>query len=264
MRRDIFAPGDSVLLLGEGNFSFSVGLLNIGLELKLTATCYESILTEKQITNCEILRSHGVRVLSGIDATKIHECEPLMGKRFNKIIFNFPHTGGKMKINKNRELLCLFFGSASNLLALPGGNIVVSLCSGQGADYLGKRIWSDSWQVVDMAGHANLLLIECSLFDWSLFPAYSNVGYRNLEKGFHSEDAVVHRFSLVKNSLSFLVEGVVDFYLKGKVDDPALHPLFIRLLNQGILNNNSSPTFFCFRPPYKRNEPEIKLQSFDR
>lgn len=59
MRSDIFFSGDSVLLLGEGNFSFSVGLLNLGKEIQITATCYESVLTDSQIENTEILKSRG-------------------------------------------------------------------------------------------------------------------------------------------------------------------------------------------------------------
>lgn len=59
MRSDIFFSGDSVLLLGEGNFSFSVGLLNLRKEIQITATCYESVLTDSQIENTEILKSRG-------------------------------------------------------------------------------------------------------------------------------------------------------------------------------------------------------------
>lgn len=59
MRPDIFSKDDSVLLLGEGNFSFSLGLLNLGLQLKLTSTCFESVLTENQNVSSQILKSHG-------------------------------------------------------------------------------------------------------------------------------------------------------------------------------------------------------------
>jgi GTP-binding protein len=58
-----------------------------------------------------------VHVLSGIDATKLTSYEDLAIKQnVTCIIFNFPHVGGKMKINENRKLLKDFFTSANNLL----------------------------------------------------------------------------------------------------------------------------------------------------
>lgn len=162
-----------------------------------------------------------------------------------------------MKINRNRELLRDFFISASNLLSDPSGSIIISLCSGQGADFFGKRTWTDSWQVVDMAGHANLLLVECSPFQWSSYPLYSNVGYRSLEKGFHTEDAMVHTFIVVKKSLGCHLENVISFYQNGTTVPVVSRPLFARKLKQNILENKSSPAYFVLENLQKY----AKLQS---
>lgn len=41
MRLELFSKGDIVLLLGEGNFSFAVSLLNHKLPIDIVATCIE-------------------------------------------------------------------------------------------------------------------------------------------------------------------------------------------------------------------------------
>lgn len=42
MHPDTFLVGDNVLLVGEGNFSFSVGLVNWNLPITITASCLGS------------------------------------------------------------------------------------------------------------------------------------------------------------------------------------------------------------------------------
>jgi hypothetical protein len=39
MHPDMFLVGDSVLLIGEGNFSFAVGLVDWNLPITITASC---------------------------------------------------------------------------------------------------------------------------------------------------------------------------------------------------------------------------------
>lgn len=195
----------------------------------------------------KIIVVSGACVLTNIDATKVHENALLMNKKFDKIIFNFPHIGGKMKIHLNRKLLKDFFISASHLMKKTGGCIIVSLCSGQGADFENKRTWADSWQVVDMAGHANLLLVECSRFQWEHHPTYSNVGYRSLEKGFHTENALVHKFCFVETSLHQQAENVLNYYNQSVSSNDNLRPLFIRKMKRDILNDSRSPTSFVIK-----------------
>lgn len=100
-----FAPTDKILLIGEGNFSFAYALaVNPPVQLQhlppqnITATahdieeeCFAKYADAKE--KIDALRSKGVNVIFGVDATKLEKVPQLKGKRWNKIVWNFPHAG---------------------------------------------------------------------------------------------------------------------------------------------------------------------------
>lgn len=60
MQISAFNKNDSVLLVGEGNFSFAVALLQYNLDIRLIATCYESNVSQDAVKkNIEYLRNNG-------------------------------------------------------------------------------------------------------------------------------------------------------------------------------------------------------------
>lgn len=60
MKISIFNKDDFVLLVGEGNFSFSVALLRHNLNIKLIATCYESSVSQETAKeNIKYLQNNG-------------------------------------------------------------------------------------------------------------------------------------------------------------------------------------------------------------
>lgn len=100
-----FAPTDKILLVGEGNFSFAYALaVNPPSQLlhlppqNITATAYD---TEEECLakyadaqeKIDALRSKGINLLFGVDATKLEKVSQLKGKRWDKVVWNFPHTG---------------------------------------------------------------------------------------------------------------------------------------------------------------------------
>lgn len=100
-----FTTTNRILLVGEGNFSFTAALvvdpppaLQYLPASNITATAYDSEeecyskYPESQNIVSQ-LREKGVGVVFGVDATKLEKCGPLKGQKYDKIVWNFPHAG---------------------------------------------------------------------------------------------------------------------------------------------------------------------------
>ncbi|KAL3673850.1 hypothetical protein V7S43_001538 [Phytophthora oleae] len=214
--------GSRVLVVGDGNFSYSRAFLRansarIGSsELHVTVT---SLDTENQLMEMypksrdilDELRNGGVHVRHGVNATKLEnysfgDGEGSASVSFDRIVFNFPHyaaDGGvgnkhkRNKIHRHRQLLTDFFASASQVLA-SGGQIWVTLCAGQGGTKLERktRAAGDTWQIVHCAAAAGLVLQDAHFcpVDALADLGYYSVGYQSREKAFWTEDGITHVF----------------------------------------------------------------------
>ena len=113
-----FSATDRVLLVGEGDFSFSNSLLSAHGCIKLIATSYDevSVLRSKYpqaASNIAALETEeNCMVRFGVDATKLGKPGTAVGggggkevKKggFDKVVFNFPHVGGLTK-DRNRQV----------------------------------------------------------------------------------------------------------------------------------------------------------------
>lgn len=100
-----FKLSDKILLVGEGNFSFTRALVHNSPEalrnlppVSVTATAHD---TEKECyekypdaeATVAFLREKGVEVLFDIDATHLEKYASLKKRKFDRIAFNFPHAG---------------------------------------------------------------------------------------------------------------------------------------------------------------------------
>ena len=190
----------SVLFLAEGNFSFSVSLMSSPYwkELKdsisVYSTCYEDEFVSEfaQENAAKLASCSGVQVLTGVDATDLQNTSELASVRFDLVFFMFPHIGGKMKIQRNRDLVRRFavnLGPSLNHGAL----VVVGLAGGQGGTPLDtvQRKEPDHWQVVKTMAHGCFELISALQFrDMAqTLPDYLSHGYRGWSQGFHTEKA---------------------------------------------------------------------------
>ncbi|KIM31746.1 hypothetical protein M408DRAFT_64408 [Serendipita vermifera MAFF 305830] len=133
-----YSPLDTVLLVGEGDFSFANSLVSAhNLPPKnITATSYDSEATcyEKYPwcqRTVDQLKQQGMKILFNVDAKKLGSIKDIKSKQFTKIAFNFPHTGKGItdqdrNILSNQELLVDFFKSTASLLTVGSSNVVAS------------------------------------------------------------------------------------------------------------------------------------------
>ncbi|OLQ04295.1 Ferredoxin-fold anticodon-binding domain-containing protein 1 [Symbiodinium microadriaticum] len=208
---DSSARREKVLVVGDGDLSFSAALSTSGVDLRLTATTLESredLLRRyaRSREHIDALEEAGAIVLHAVDATCLQQ--HLRGKTelsFDRIIFNFPYqaTGG---IKGLRRLLGAFLGDAAGLLAADGV-IEVALCAGQGgtaADGPRLRGWAGSWRVPLLAARAGLALAGVDAW---MPPRSHRFHYAPLRepgnkdaaggaggKAFPTEGALLHRF----------------------------------------------------------------------
>jgi 25S rRNA (uracil2634-N3)-methyltransferase len=175
-----FLPEHNILLLGEGDFSFSACLAAHHSCASLTCTTFLSAPDLGQThpsstAHLATLAAHSATILYSIDATRLAlpgtpSGAVLRSRPWDRIIFNFPHTGGLTKdvnrqVRANQELLAKFLGRAKELLA-PGGQVVVTLFEGMPYEL---------WGVRNLARHVGLRCGRSFRFDWSVYEGYGHV-----------------------------------------------------------------------------------------
>lgn len=121
---------DTVLLLGEANFSFALALVKgrghaghlvCATSYDSEAQCYDKYPDGRE--NVAALRDAGARVVFGVDAGALEKSKAIgKGRRWSRIVFNFPHCGSGMtdqdrNIRENQVLLLRTLRSAAAVLS---------------------------------------------------------------------------------------------------------------------------------------------------
>ncbi|XP_072968523.1 uncharacterized protein [Typha angustifolia] len=165
-----------ILLVGEGDFSFSLSLADaFGSASNIVATSldpHDVVVAKyaKAESNMENLKKMGAMILHGIDATKMKLHSDLTARKFDRIVFNFPHAGFKGKedsmrmINLHRPLVRGFFKNASRMLRTDGE---IHISHKTGGPFC-------KWNLEELALKNSLVLSECANFEIKEYPGYAN------------------------------------------------------------------------------------------
>lgn len=126
-----FRPTDRILLVGEGDFSFALALVrhpsvaivpeNVVASTFDTEDALAAKYPDSAPANLQELRAKGVTVLCGVDATKLAACKALRGRRFDRVVWNFPHVGKGIadqdrNVRENQATLLSFLAAVPALL----------------------------------------------------------------------------------------------------------------------------------------------------
>ncbi|CAL5202399.1 unnamed protein product [Lathyrus oleraceus] len=171
-----YCSDHQILLVGDGDFSFSLSLAKaFGSASNIVASSLDSYaeVTKKYKnakSNLEELQKLGAYLLHGVDATKMKHHPDLKIRRFDRIIFNFPHAGfhrkedNLMMIKMHMDLVFGFFKNASHMLRINGEVHVNHKTTPP----------FDTWNIEKLAEQSFLMMIECADFKQEAYPGYNN------------------------------------------------------------------------------------------
>lgn len=209
-----FGPYDHILLVGEGDFSFTHSLVSDHGCANVTATSLDSAAdvlskypTFERTRDALTSLTPPVPLHHSIDATKLSSYKQLKCARdeddsdavsgWDTIAFLFPHVGGlstdvHRQVRANQALLVSFFKSCletstakQRLRVLEAQANGANLVQRRAQDFLrmGGRILValfegepyGLWNVRDLARHAGLRVVESYGFEWEAYPGYAHV-----------------------------------------------------------------------------------------
>ncbi|KAF3938637.1 hypothetical protein ABW19_dt0203814 [Dactylella cylindrospora] len=219
-----FEPTDDILLVGEGDFSFTHSIItssHIASSTTLTTSTNESeSVTYEKYPQTEAIIAEikssaqeeesedgqdedtweegdgdgghrgkrskpGHKVFFNVDVTKKYP-KGIRNRRFDAVIFNFPHTGGltsdfDRQIRANQELLLSFLTNTKPILK-PTGTIVITLFDG---------LPYSRWNLRELAKSIGLQSRRSFKFDVGLYPGYKHartIGNRDREGDWKGEE----------------------------------------------------------------------------
>ncbi|EXC15617.1 hypothetical protein L484_006881 [Morus notabilis] len=202
MRIEHYSSSQEILLVGEGDFSFSACLATaFGSAVNMVATSLDSEETLlRKYGSCEEhlvdLKKRGCLVLHEVDVHDMNRHRKLKSLKFDVIIFNFPHAGhvswlcetDGILIERHKNLLRAFFGSASGMVKEDGE---VHVTHRDDYPY-------NLWEVEKQAQRAGFVLKEKVEFVKQNYPGYHHKrgGFIEGNKKFPLEDPFTFKFYL--------------------------------------------------------------------
>ncbi|KAL5153135.1 Uncharacterized protein HKD37_19G052740 [Glycine soja] len=171
-----YRSSDEILLVGEGDFSFSLCLARaFGTAKNMVATSLDSRASLRNkygsalgnLTELEVL---GCTIVHRVDVHTMLERPHLIDRHFDYIIFNFPHAGfiaresDDYQIQLHKDLVSGFLYNAKYMLN-KGGEIHIT--------HKTTHPFS-KWNIKKLAKRQGLVLVEEAEFYPHLYPGYKN------------------------------------------------------------------------------------------
>lgn len=164
---------NSILLVGEGDFSFALAFTNRFSHATVLATSLDSVeevASKYPLANETLskLADNGVEIMHQIDATKLSKYKPIKALPSPlTVVFNFPHLGNSISdqdrnIRQHQELVMQFFNQCSEIGAK---EVVMTLFCGEPYD---------SWQFKQFAKQAGYTINRSTVFNWAEWPPYAH------------------------------------------------------------------------------------------
>ncbi|KAG7595309.1 BolA-like superfamily [Arabidopsis thaliana x Arabidopsis arenosa] len=201
-----YSSKHQILLVGEGDFSFSCSLatcfgsasniyassldsydykpVNKGYSFMFDflSCCISFMVIEaddvvrkykKARSNLETLKRLGAFLLHGVDATKLLLHPDLHYRRFDRVIFNFPHTGFHGKESDPCQIHCCNFGNfLKDLLHV----LCLHMVRADGEVHVSHKNKAPfcHWNLEELASRCFLVLIQRVAFEKRNYPGYEN------------------------------------------------------------------------------------------
>ncbi|XP_030491809.2 uncharacterized protein At4g26485 [Cannabis sativa] len=204
--RKHYSSVQKILLVGDGDFSFSLSLARaFGSARNMVATSLDSLEKIKKnysdgIRNIMELEERGCVVLHGVDGKHMSDHFFLKTQRFDRIIYNFPHVGFHFpeenccQIQMNKTLVKEFMKNAKALLRKENGEIHIS--HKEGDPY-------EKWNLVKKAEKIGLHLHDTVPFYKNDYPGYQNKRAHgsSADAPFQLGQANTYKFRLITHPL---------------------------------------------------------------
>ncbi|XP_019436702.1 PREDICTED: uncharacterized protein At4g26485-like [Lupinus angustifolius] len=171
-----YTSSHTILLVGEGDFSFALCLAKkFGNARNMVATSRNSRDSLEDMYSgisgkLSELESLGCTVLHGVDVHTMAHHPILQSKDFDRIVFNFPHSGfidsenDRRQIKRHKKLVRGFFRNAKHILGY------------KGQIHITHRTFYpySEWEIEEIAELENLILVKEEDFKFSCYPGYIN------------------------------------------------------------------------------------------
>ncbi|KAL8469592.1 hypothetical protein ACS0TY_032439 [Phlomoides rotata] len=205
-----YSSRHKILLVGEGNFSFALSLATaFGNASNMVATSLHSegmlwMTHPTAAANLVSLKAMGCTVIHDVDARTMSTHHLLSYKKFDRIVFNFPHAGfitfenDSYQISRHQDVVRGFLKNASEMVT-EGGEVHVTHKTG--------RPYSE-WRIKELGAEARLVLSEEAKFCLSDYPGYINkrgAGNRS-DESFPEGQCSTYKF--VKNGYRTLFNSI--------------------------------------------------------